>query len=220
MKSKPNKLAIAAVTGLASLTALTVGAFGFTQVVNAESPSSGNIFSRVASILNVDETKLSDAFKTAHIEEVQAKVDEGDITQEQADEMISRIENSENGYGYMGKGMMGGGMRGEKGFGMGNNTDLAEFLGIEVTDLQTAHQNGETLLQIATENGKSEAELKAFLRANEEERLTEAVESGRLTEDQKTTILENFDSNIDERINSTEPYRMGGMGKLGARGGF
>jgi uncharacterized protein YidB (DUF937 family) len=51
------------------------------------------------------------------------------------------------------------------GFGLGGNlmNQVATFLGISRSDLQTALHNGQTLAQIAQAHGKSQADLKAFI---------------------------------------------------------
>ena len=78
----------------------------------------------VAGQLDTTSDELVDAFKTAAINRVEAKVEDGSLTQEQADEIISRIEEGDGfgrGFGFGGR----GGHHGHRGGGMGAGADDA-----------------------------------------------------------------------------------------------
>lgn len=84
----------------------------------------------VAAELGVTREELVDAFQAVAIQRVEEKLADGDITQEQADELIERIESAEGlGIGRFGFGVRGGhhGPHGRMGgFGGGYGGDAAD----------------------------------------------------------------------------------------------
>lgn len=84
----------------------------------------------VAAELGVTSEELVDAFQAVAIQRVEQKLADGDITQEQADELIERIESAEGlGIGRFGFGGRGGhhGPHGRMGgFGGGYGGDAAD----------------------------------------------------------------------------------------------
>ncbi|HEY86092.1 MAG TPA: hypothetical protein G4N96_13380 [Chloroflexi bacterium] len=89
------------------------------------------------------------------------------------------------------------GMRGSGAFGpmghpggsMGGEV-LAEALGMSVEDFQAALADGQTPQEIAQAQGIDWADVEAALQADAEERLQQAVEDGKLTQEQADAILE------------------------------
>jgi len=73
---------------------------------------------------------------------------------------------------------------------------IGEFLGLTGDEIREALQGGSTLAEIAGANGSSGDELTAFLVADAEERLDEAVAEGRIDETEKDEKL----AEIAERI--------------------
>ncbi len=123
-------------------------------------------------------TFLTNAEKTR----LDAAVSAGKLTSQQETTILNgqsqRLDNLINGTfpagGPAGKGPHGA--RGERGFGgpgfggqmMGQ---IATFLGINQSDLQTALNNGQTLVQVAQAHGKSQADLKAFIVSQESSKI-------------------------------------------------
>jgi hypothetical protein len=97
------------------------------------------------------------------------------------------------------------------------NQALADFFGMSLTDLQTALKNHQTLAQIAQAHGKSTADLKTFLENQTKTKLDAAVQAGKLTSQQETSILNNQSTMLDNVINGTFPAK-GPGGPHGARG--
>jgi hypothetical protein len=83
--------------------------------------------------------------------------------------------------------------------------DVATFLGISQSDLQTALQKGQTLAQVAQAHGKSASDLKTFLTNQLKTRLDQEVASGRITSQQETDRLNQESGRLDQIINSTGP---------------
>lgn len=185
----------------------TVSAFAFAVIaaggamVYAQSKTapSDNFIDRVASVAGVDATKLKNAFKQVSKEEVQKRVEEGKITQEKANQIIERIDNGETfrmGMGY------------KKGAGglMNKHEELAKYLGMTSEELRDAHKT-KSLVEIANEKGKSEAELRDFLTKTMEEKLSQAVSDGKITQAQADQMKARFEERISDMINKVRTER-------------
>ena len=95
---------------------------------------------------------------------------------------------------------------------------LADFLGLADGDeIIEARQNGESLVEVAEEQGVEESELTGFMLDRLETRLADAVESGRITQEEADEKLANAPDRLGERINSTEfpPEGKFGEGRFG-----
>jgi hypothetical protein len=78
----------------------------------------------------------------------------------------------------------------------------AELLGLSPEEILEALREGSTLAEIAAANGSSGDELIAYLVDIVDERLTEAVADGRITEEQKAEALERATDAITTAVNS------------------
>jgi polyhydroxyalkanoate synthesis regulator phasin len=127
-------------------------------------------------------------------------VDDGSITQEQADEVASTLAGSG----------LGGGHRG----GHGPGFDLAaaaEALGLTDHELRTALEaDATTLAEVAEDEGVEVETLVDALVTAAEKRIAEAVEDGRLTQDEADERLADLATRITERVNTPLPERPGG----------
>lgn len=117
-------------------------------------------------------------------------VADGKLTQEEADAKLAEIQTAiENGEfpGRRGFGP-GHGARGERG------SDLAEALGMTQEELKAAIQSGQTVEEIAAEKG---VDLQAFFLTQAQERLTEAVAEGKLTQEEADAKLAEIQTAIE-----------------------
>lgn len=90
--------------------------------------------------------------------------------------------------------------------GVGGPLQLAAtFLGLSVSDLQTALKGGKTLADEATAQGKSVADLVTALEAPAKTNLDKAVTDGKITQAQETAILANLTTRITNLVNGTKP---------------
>ena len=123
----------------AFMVALALGVVIFTSVtpVSAQSgwqgegegdPPSGNYQEALAEALGITVEELQDAYQTARQAAIQQALDDGKITQEQADRMLEA--DNDRPFGRDGR------------FGFGGQADefLADALGINVEDLQAAQE--------------------------------------------------------------------------------
>jgi len=136
-------------------------------------------------------------------------VSDGSITQEQADEVASTLDEAGLGHG--------GGHRGG-GFDL---SAAATALGMTEDELRTALEtDGTTLADVA---GEQDVEVDALVDAlvtAQQERIAAAVEDGRLTQEQADERLADLEERVTERVNSETPADGGrGHGPRGDRDG-
>jgi hypothetical protein len=92
------------------------------------------------------------------------------------------------------------------GKGTGGPLQLAAtFLGFSVSDLQTALKGGKTLVDEATAQGKTVADLVTALEAPAKANLDKAVTDGKITQAQETAILAGLTTRITNLVNGTKP---------------
>ncbi len=112
-----------------------------------------------------------------------------------------------NGFpGGGGQGAPGGGFRGGRGFGgrAGGLQSAATYLGISTTDLFTDIRSGKSLAQIANStSGKSASGLIDAMVAAQEQQISAAVKSGRLTQAQADQLTANVKSRVTSMVNGT-----------------
>jgi hypothetical protein len=90
----------------------------------------------------------------------------------------------------------------------------ATFLGMSVSDLQTALKSGKSLADVAKAQGKSVDDLVTALVAPAKKQLDQAVTDGKITSAQETTILNNLTTAVTNFVNNTPPV-MKMMGPMG-----
>lgn len=195
--TRTQKITLGAVSALALMLVTAGSAFVFAQ---SSDSSETNFLDRVAQVAGVDATKLKDAFKQVSKETIDTKVADGKLTEEQAAKIKENIENEE----FRGPGF-GRGLRGEPGRFMGAGAEMqgiSEFLGMSEDDLREAMRTDDkTLLEIAKEKGKTEDQLKSYLSTKFDERVSQALTDGKITETQANKMKENKDDMIERIMN-------------------
>jgi hypothetical protein len=81
----------------------------------------------------------------------------------------------------------------------------AEAIGIDVEELSTALRDGQTIAEVAEENGVDSDEVVSAMVAAAEERLAQAVEEGQLTEDEADEIAAELPERIAEMVQNGPP---------------
>ncbi len=131
-------------------------------------------------------------------------VEDGSITQEQADEVATTLSGS----GWHG------------GWGWGGSSVVTETLGLSEEELRTALEaDGATLASVAEDQGVAVEDLVAALAEAVRERVATAVEEGRLTQEQADEWLADLETRITEAVQSTGPDGPDGW-RGGWRGGW
>jgi Protein of unknown function (DUF2680) len=185
------------VAGAATLVAVAGGgaAIAATGALSPQQESEA-IVNDVAEQLGVEPEELTDALKEAQKNRVDAAVEAGRLTEEQGEELKARIESSDSP-------LLGFGPRPGHGHGV-HFHDLdaaASYLDMTEDELRTALTEGQTLAEIAEARDKPVDGLIDALVAAASEDLDQAVEDGRLTEEQKEEILSTLEERITARVN-------------------
>jgi hypothetical protein len=116
--------------------------------------------------------------------------------QSHVDDMVNSSGPPAGGHGSGGPGGPGGGPASQA---------VADYLGLTVAQLRTDLQDGQTLAQIATAQGKTVSGLEAAIEADAKTHLDAAVAAGKLTSAQETSMLSGLQSHVDDAVNSTGP---------------
>lgn len=90
----------------------------------------------------------------------------------------------------------------------------ATFLGMPVSDVQSALRSGKSLADLATSKGKTASDLVTALLAPTKTKLDQAVSDGRITSAQEQTILTNLTTRLTNLVNNTKPASSAQMSKL------
>jgi hypothetical protein len=203
MKSLKLKLA----AGTAALVVVLGGGAAIAATQATPKQESAAIVADAAEELGVTSAELTAALKTALKNRVDAALTAGDITQAQATEMKQRIDAGEVPLvGFPGRGGHHGGP-GHHGFV--SFDAAATFLGITEAQLKERVRNGEKLAEIAQAEGKTEAGLVNALVAAAKERLDEEVAEGDITAAQRTQILADLQTRIEEAVDGEIPFDRG-----------
>jgi len=165
-------------------------------------PDRDAFLERVAAKLGVDLATLKQAMKDAALEQVDADLAAGRITEQQAEDAKARVEAGEIGLGGFG-GHRGHGGPGHFAGGPRSLEAAADYLGLSMSELADALRSGQTLAEIAEAKGKTAAGLKQAILADVAERLGQAVSDGKITSAQKDDLLSRLESNIDDLIEGT-----------------
>ena len=89
----------------------------------------------------------------------------------------------------------------------GMSTNVAEFLGISVTDLRTARQSGKSLAQIAVDKGKTEQELVDYIVGQRTAQLEQLVTDGKITQAQADLCKQNMEDRVKANVERTSVGR-------------
>jgi hypothetical protein len=141
-------------------------------------------------------------------------VEDGSITQDQADEVAETLGDSDLGWGPRhgpGHGLGHGPGHGPGAAHLDPGT-IAGILGITADELRTAVEEGQTLTQIAEDQGIARAKLVDELVAAAEAELAEGVDEGHLTQEQadelRTGLRDRIAAGVDD-VPGPRPGRFG-----------
>jgi hypothetical protein len=186
---------------VAAALAVAVGAGG-AVAASKSSPTSGDGFlARVASHLGISTEKLEAATTAAAIDQVDADLKAGRITQAQADELKARIRAGGAPLFFGGPHRFGG----ERGFGElhhhGGLAAAAKYLGLTVPQLLQKLSPSTSLADVAKAQGKSVDGLKEAMIADAKAHLDRAVKDGMITEAHAKEELSELKNRIDAIVN-------------------
>ena len=164
----------------------------------------------VAKTLGISVDEYDAAVKEAHEQVLDEAVSEGKLTEEQAERMRERMEQAPGAWGR-GKGFKaphGQGCRAPRG-GFGGRMGgapiglAAETLGMTAEDLMAEIQAGKSIAEVAEKQGVDVQKIVDAYMEQLEERLAQAVENGRITQEQADSMLEKAEERALEMLNNT-----------------
>jgi hypothetical protein len=149
-------------------------------------------------------------------EVLQPLIDDGTITQAQADKVIAALGAAHpmggRDGGPMGGGPMGRGHRGPGGLiGQGLDT-VAETLGITTDEVRTALQSGQSLADLAVSKGKTAQDVIDAVVAEATTKINDKVTAGDMTQAQADQLIAGLTTGITAFVNGTPPVGMPGSG--------
>jgi len=192
------RILIAALAIVLVGTALIGGGIGLAVAQDEDTPVQ-TFMGRVAEKLGIGEDELRSAMTGAEQDIIDERVAEGKLTAEQGERLKERIEE---------KGLLGprdrSGIR-ERVRQHGERLVVeaaATVLGVELEDLLSELKDGNTMAEVAEEQGMAVDEFEAALLAQVQQELDALVAEGKLTEEQANGIFEGTEKNIDRIVNA------------------
>jgi hypothetical protein len=200
---KRTKLVIGA--GAALAVAGAGGAVAATQLSPSE--ESAAIVEDAARELGVSPERLSGALKQAFENRIDQAVEDGTLSAEAAERLKERLEAGD--VPLLGAPLLKGlgpfGHHGPKLLRFGLDA-AADYLGVTEDELREAMRDGKTLAEVAKAEGKSVDGLVDALVAEQTQRLGDAVEDGRLTDEQRDAIVAGLEERVRAMVEA-EPFR-------------
>ena len=142
--------------------------------------------------------------RSAHLQETLAPlVEDGTITQEQADKVIERLLADRSA----GRGPGGHGGRGGPGGGWIGGEAVAGALGISADELRTELRAGKSIAQVAEEKDVAIDKVIAAIVAERTEKIEAKVTAGDLTREEADERLADLTERVTEQVNATLPTR-------------
>ncbi len=199
---------VAGVTALVAVVALATVA-----VVSADGPQGGRfgqvgdlwerMHEAIANALGITVDEYDTAVETARGQVLQQAVDEGLLTEEQAERMQQGLGPLAMGGRFFGHGMMGFGMRGPGGSLV---NVAAEVLDITVQDLVDQLEEGKSIADVAGARGVELQTIVDAWLADRAEFLAQAVEAERITQEQADEMLAHMEEEVLEHLQDTWPW--------------
>jgi len=217
-------VAVVVVLGTAAVAAVAVAQEGTAGVKDRLTDLGQQFKETVAGILGISVEEYDTALNQARDQVLDKAVEEGSLTQSQADRIRQRADEG-FGPGMMGNGIGRGMMGGGFGRGMmGDSQDsliavAAGKLGMTVDELQTQLQDGKTVADLASEKGVDLKTIVDAFMATRQETLSQAVTDGKITQAQADQMLTNMREMVEDHLNGNMPaLGPGGCGGFGGRG--
>ena len=131
---------------------------------------------------------------------IQGLVDDGTLTQEQADAVTAALQEHRAN---------------RPGKGGAHLTEIAEVLGLTVDELKTQLQEGATLAEVA---GDQVDEVAQLITDHMNERIDQALEDGRITEEEAAEKRAEIEEKVSDILNGEADFGRRGHGRRGPGG--
>lgn len=195
---KSHKWRIGAVLLVVVILAGVVTGAAFASSDQPNRPDLGNLYqsfvSKLAANLGLGQDQVTAALDATKKQMLDEAVQQGKITQEQADKI-----SSSKGFGFGGFGFSHDKGRNFKGKdnnfkGSGRNLDgVANVLGMTTDQFKTESQSGKKIQEIVTEHGMTMDQFNQKMLELKKDAISKAVADGKLTQDQANKILQNME---------------------------
>jgi hypothetical protein len=157
----------------------------------------------VAKRLNVSPTQLSSAVKAALIDQLNAEVKAGRLTQAQANKIEQQINQNGQLPLFFAPGPGAHRLLGVRVKGGGVLHAAATYLGLSNAQLLNDLRSGKSLAQIAKARGKSVSGLEQAIVTAAKTRLDRAESNGRITKAQEQRLLDALSAHISQLVNQS-----------------
>lgn len=224
---------------LVAIAAFAGGAYAANQ--NSQTSPRKAFLRDVAKRLNVTPQQLRGALQGAFLDQLNAAVAAGKLTQAQANAIKQRLQRggfdpgllgprrglfhafraAPGGFGHGFAPRIGpGGPAGRGPGGPGRFSAAAQYLGLTPKQLLQQLAAGKSLAQVAQARGKSVSGLESAMQAAIKVRLDAAVKAKLITPAQESKFLANLPARLNAQINRQFKPGSGGPGGLGGAGGW
>lgn len=184
---------------------------GLTQEELREQFAAGNTAAEIAAVQGVELDTIVDALTEEIETKINARVEAGDITQEEADEKLAGLEDkiterlntvptARDGRSHRKS---------------GGSEIVQELLGLTQEEIREGFQAGQTLADLAEANGVSTDALVDAIVAEAEANVAEKLEAGDITQERADNILDGLEDKVEDKVTAERPAR----GERGTRGG-
>ncbi|GBF34981.1 hypothetical protein DCCM_4102 [Desulfocucumis palustris] len=177
----------------------TMSSMAFADTEQAKKPDFAAVYqsfiSKFAANLGVSEEQVKTAVEATKDQMIDEAVQQGKLTQEQADKMKSNEgfaffgSGHDRGHGFMGPG--------------GNPEDIANILGITAEQLKTELQSGKKFADIIAEHGITMEQFKEKMQEIRKDAISKAVSDGKLTQEQADKMIQKMEQRIND-MNQTD----------------
>jgi hypothetical protein len=197
---KSTKLKVAGLAALALCLAIALGAAGAIAASRALDSNEDEqaVIDDAAGRLGVEPGELSEALTEALKSRIDDAVEDGRLSEEQGDRLKEALETGAaplflGGWGKLKHGL--GNLR------FDSLETASSYLGVEEDELRDRLREGETLAEIAEDEGKSVDGLVQALVDESEARIDDAVDHGRLDEERAAELKADLEERTRELVN-------------------
>jgi hypothetical protein len=174
-------------------------------------------YADVANRLGVDQSDLEQALESASIDRIEAANADGRLSDAEVARLEKQIRSGDLPPGPAPFGEVAFAVPPPGGDPM---TAAADYLGLDPKELFAKLGDGNSLADIATDEGKSVDGLKQAILDNARSTLDKAVDAGKVSASDRDRLLNELESRVDDLVNSTPPegpsLQEAGKGRPGA----
>lgn len=186
---------------------VTAGAIGAITMASAQTPTQSpaagagttakeTFLSKFAANLGVTVDQVKTAGKDAASSTVDDLVAQGKLTQAQATKLKDKISS---GQGFGLRRFLQNRRAAKVKAGIAKSA--ADAIGIDVSELRAAFQNGSSIAEVAGQHNVSVDAVKTGITDDAKAKLDAAVQAGKITQAREDTALQNLASKLDEIVN-------------------